>query len=128
MQERLSAHHVFDHIVPRILDEQPDIARRVNAVLGIELTGDSGGYWTLDLTDTPGIERGRSKEPKCTLSCHKDELEALLANGSFRSALEAFKQKRIQVSGHLPTILKLERLLMSIVNSKTGEGKGQKIA
>ncbi|HZD60381.1 MAG TPA: SCP2 sterol-binding domain-containing protein [Anaerolineae bacterium] len=117
MQERLTASHIFDYEVPRVLAEQPKIARRVNAVLGIELIGENGGYWTLDLTDNPGVERGRTKEPKCTLSAHVEDFEALLAGGSIRAALEAFKKKRIQATGHLPTILKLEHLLMSLVKS-----------
>jgi len=118
MQERLTANHiaeqVFDHMVPKILVEQPDIARRVNAVIGIELTGENGGYWTLDLTDTPGIERGKTKEPKCTLTAQGDDFRDLLTNGSVRAALDAFKKKRIQASGHLPTILKLAVLLKSL--------------
>ncbi|MHB8840973.1 MAG: SCP2 sterol-binding domain-containing protein [Candidatus Aquicultor sp.] len=114
MQERLTTGHIFDHMVPKILAEQPDIGRRVNAVLGIELTGEGGGYWTLDLTGTPAIERGRTKEPKCTLYAHVDDFYDLLTNGSVRAALDAFKKKRIQASGHLPTILKLEVLLRSL--------------
>jgi len=118
MQERLTANHiaeqVFDHMVPKILVEQPDIARRVNAVIGIELTGENGGYWTLDLTDTPVIERGKTKEPKCTLTAQVDDFRDLLTNGSVRAALDAFKKKRIQASGHLPTILKLGVLLKSL--------------
>jgi len=114
MDERLTASQVFDHIVPRILAEQPDIARRVNAVLGVEILGDNGGYWTLDLTENPCVEKGNIKEAKCTLSAHSDEFEALLTNGSVRNALDAFKKKRIRASGHLPTILKLERLLSSL--------------
>ncbi len=114
MQERLTANHIFDHMVPKILAEQPDIARRINAVLGIELTGENGGYWTLDLTGTPGIERGKTKEPKCTLCAHTDDFYELLTNGSVRATLDAFKKKRIQATGHLPTLLKLEVLLRSL--------------
>lgn len=114
MEDKLSANYIFDQMVPKILSEQPDIARRVDAVLGIELFGDNGGYWTLDLTNNPTIERGKTKEPKCTLSAHVDDFEHLLLNGSVRAFLDAFKQKRIQASGHLPTILKLERLLSSL--------------
>lgn len=114
MEENLSAGYVFDHIVPSMLKEQPEIAKRVNAVLGIELIGENGGYWTLDLTDNPAVVRGRSKEPRCTVSAHVEDFEALLAGGSLRDALDAFKKKRIQASGHLPTILKLEHLLVSL--------------
>ncbi|MBE0447650.1 MAG: SCP2 sterol-binding domain-containing protein [Actinobacteria bacterium] len=115
MQEKLTANHIFDHEIPRILSEKPEIAKRINAVLGIELIGENGGYWTLDLTNNPGIERGRTKEPKCMISAHVEDFEALLAGGSIRTALDAFKKKRIQASGHLPTILKLEFLLTSLV-------------
>lgn len=119
MNERLTASQVFDHMVPKILAEKPDVAQRINAVLGIEILGDNGGYWTLDLTENPCVEKGRVKEPKCTLSAHSDDFEALLTNGSVRDALDAFKKKRIQASGHLPTILKLERLLSSLGKNRT---------
>lgn len=115
MQDRLTADYIFNYMVPKILEEQPDIARRINAVLGVELFGEKGGYWTLDLTGKPSVERGKTKEPKCTLSANVDDFEELLSNGSVRTALDAFKKKRIQAKGHLPTILKLERLLMAIV-------------
>jgi hypothetical protein len=118
MDQRLSASYIFDQMVPKILTEQPDIALRVNAVLGVELVGEGGGYWTLDLTGQPVVERGKTKEPKCTLSADTDVFEELLANGSVRAALEAFKKKRIRANGHLPTILKLERLLMSLVKQQ----------
>lgn len=122
MQEDLTAAHIFDHMVPKILSEQPNIAQRVNAILGIELTGENGGYWTIDLTDTPCVERGKTKEPRCTLSAHVDDFQELLKNGSVRAALDAFKKKRIRASGHLPTILKLEGLLRSLTaHRETGE-------
>ena len=118
MREKLTASYVFDHMVPKILTEQPDIAQRVKAVLGIEILGESGGYWTIDLTDEPKVERGKTKEPKCMLSAHANDFEELISNGSVRAALDAFKKKRIQAKGHLPTILKLERLLMAMVNNR----------
>ncbi len=119
MQEKLTADQIFDRMVPRILEEQPDIARRVNAVLGIELIGDNGGYWTLDLTANPHIERGKTAEPRCILSAHTRDFEELIENGSVRGALDAFKKKRIRASGHLPTVLKLEGLLMSLVRNNS---------
>jgi len=114
MEDKLSANHIFEYEVPRILSEKPEIAEKVNAVLGIELVGDNGGYWTLDLTENPSIEKGKTKEPKCTVCAHVDDFEALIARGSLRATLDAFKKKRIQASGHLPTILKLEHLLLSL--------------
>lgn len=116
-QSGYSARRIFDHEVPRILSERPDIAGKVNAVLGIDLAGEGGGYWTLDLTENPVVERGKTKEPKCTLCAHAADFEALLAEGSLRSALEAFKQKRIRATGHLPTILRLEHLLRGFMKT-----------
>lgn len=113
MKGKLNARDLFDHEIPKLLPEKPEVAKRINAVVGIELTGEDGGYWTLDLTENLVVERGRTKEPKCTIIAHTDDFEALLAGGSVRDLLQAFKEKRLQTSGHLPTILKLEGLLTS---------------
>jgi hypothetical protein len=109
---------VFDYEIPRLLPENPDLVKKVNAVIGVEICGEDGGYWTLDLTENCGIDRGKTKEPKCTIVAHAQDFEALLEDGSIRDALKAFKEKRIQASGHIPTILKLESLLRSFNDSK----------
>jgi hypothetical protein len=118
MKRKLTARDVFDCEIPRLLPENPDIARKVNAVIGVEIHGEEGGYWTLDLTEDSAVTRGKTKEPKCTIIAHAEDFEALLEDGSVRDALKAFKEKRIQANGHIPTILKLESLLRSFNSSK----------
>lgn len=114
MEDNFTAQYVFDYAVPRLLSENPQLARKINAVLGIEIIGERGGYWTLDLTGNPVVERGRTKEPKCTVCAYSEDFEALVSGGSVRLALEAFKSKRIQATGHLPTILKLESIIFGL--------------
>jgi hypothetical protein len=116
MRNELSVSDIFDSELPKILPGNLEVAQRINAVIGVEITGDGGGYWTLDFTEYPIIERGRTKEAKCTISATAGDFQALLIGGNIRQALEAFKEKRIQISGHLPTILKLEGLLRSFVS------------
>jgi hypothetical protein len=113
VRKKLTARDVLDYEIPRLLPENPDLVKKVNAVIGVEICGEDGGYWTLDLTENFGVDRGRTKEPKCTIVAHAQDFEALLEDGSIRDALKAFKEKRIQASGHIPTILKLESLLRS---------------
>lgn len=115
---RSAGNHFMDCLVPQLLAERPEIARRVDAVIGVELTGEGGGYWTLDLTSAPSIRKGKTKEPAGTLSADVDVFESLVAGASVRDCLEAFKKKRIRATGHLPTILKLEILVRSIGRDK----------
>lgn len=114
MQNELSISDIFDHELPRLLPGNLEAVRRIDSVIGVEIIG--SGYWTLDLTENPVIERGKTKEAKCTISATTDDFKMLLANGSTRRLLQAFTEKRIQITGHLPTILKLEGLFRSFMN------------
>ncbi|MCL5291497.1 MAG: SCP2 sterol-binding domain-containing protein [Actinobacteria bacterium] len=112
--EGLTASYIFDHLAPKFIEDNPGFPCRVNAVVSIDILGEGGGSWTFDLTDNPRVYRGLADDAKCTLTVSASDFYALLAGGSLSDCLEAFKQKRINFRGHLPTALRLERLLVSL--------------
>lgn len=110
----LTARYIFDDLVPKFIAEHPEYPKKVNAVLVFNLEGPGGGSWTVDLKDDPGVYQGIADNAKCTMIISSLDFHALLAGGTIGDWLAAFKQKRIDFTGHLPTFLKLERLFVSM--------------
>lgn len=61
------------------LRKAPQVAEAVNGVLHLVVSGDGGGEWTVDLTESPGtISPGLEGEPKVTVKCRAQDFELLI--------------------------------------------------
>lgn len=124
---RLTASYIFDHLIPQFIEDHPEFARKVDAVLSVSLEGQEGGEWTIDMTECPQVYRGLSDRAKCTLIMSVEDFHDLLENGGLSDWLRAFKQRKIHFKGHLPTALRLERLFVAMGKDQAISEYGRRV-
>ncbi len=110
--EQPTAQWVFEDMAPKFIEANPDFPPMVGAVISVDLVG--AGAWTVDLANEPGVRRGLCEDARCTLRMPAEDFDALLENGTIRDWLAAFKDRRIEFAGHLPTAIKLQRLFAAV--------------
>lgn len=116
----LSPQQIFEEILPGLARERPDIAEAINAVLAIELFGEAGGSWSLDLTGPPLASRGVSEGADCIIRMDAERFSALLKARRIAPWLSAFTKRKIKVEGDMPTVIKLGQMLNSAVKQENG--------
>lgn len=116
MSRRLTVDSIFNELIPSYIDENPEIIKRINSTIGVELKGDNIQKWTINLLDNPGIFSDIKNDVKCYIAVDKKTFESLLNENEIKPWLDAYKLKKITVKGHLPTIIKLERLVSGLAS------------
>lgn len=117
--KELSPRQIFEHILPEMAKRHIDITRSINAVLAIELTGENGGSWSLDLTGEPRSIQGLSDDARCVIRMEADRFSDLLKTRKITPWLSAFTKRKINVSGDMPTVIKLGQLLTNAVKDES---------
>ncbi len=117
MDERLTVDQLISEILPQLIKEKPDVVKKINAVIAVQLTGKEDKTWTIDCKDNPGIRPGLEDDVKCHVIADKDVLEDIINKRKIKPWLDAYKTKTIEVKGSLPTIIKLERLVSKLVEN-----------
>ena len=60
---------ILEQDIPATLQTKPELAKDINAVVHFNVTGDTGGTWTLDATkDSEWVSAGANGEPKMTIT------------------------------------------------------------
>jgi putative sterol carrier protein len=107
MRQVTSCQDYFDSIQERFLPEQ---ARGVNAVFVYDLTGESGGTWTVTIKDGAlSVERGKGANPTVTYTMEASNYVKLV-NGHLSGA-KAFLTRKLKVSGSIPMAQKMNKFL-----------------
>lgn len=87
----------------------PEKAQGLTTVLQLNLSGDNGGNWWLNIADGKcEVGEGEHDSPAMTLSSTADDLYAVLTGES--NAVSAFMQGKIKVSGDMSLALKLQTM------------------
>ncbi|HEY3449824.1 MAG TPA: SCP2 sterol-binding domain-containing protein [Myxococcales bacterium] len=98
--------------IPQRLGAEPELQREMNAVVVFDITGPSGGKWTLDTTRTadwvkPGAD---GAAPKTTLTCSDKDFVAVCTqklNATMAVAMGKLKFKPMDTN----LALKLAKLI-----------------
>lgn len=85
----------FANVLPKKLEENPDLASDINAIYQFDVDG--AGCWSIDLTDGAGtVAEGAHASPGCVVSIGKDDFEGML-DGS-KNAMTLFITGKLKVS------------------------------
>ena len=114
----LSPREIFENVLPDLAKQHSNTSRAINAVLAIELTGNNGGAWSLDLTGPPETTRGRCEGAQCVVRMEADRFSNLLKTRKVSPWLIAYTKRKIKVEGDMPTVLKVGQLLTSAVREE----------
>nr|WP_315491341.1 cupin domain-containing protein [uncultured Rhodoferax sp.] len=106
----MDAQVFFEQQVPARLREAPQVFC-LGRVIAFDISGVTGGQWTLVLHSTPSCHAGIVQPAECTFALSADDFDTVLRNPS--QARSLFRQGRIHVRGamsvamHLPALLTL---------------------
>ena len=114
----LTPREIIEKALPEAARKHKEVSKAINAILAIELSGKNGGSWSLDLTGTPVASRGIIEGAHCVIKMEADRFSKLLKTGEIRPWLAAYKSRKINITGDLPTVVKLGQLLNKAVKKE----------
>jgi hypothetical protein len=109
---------VFEEEAPRQLARHPELAEQVDALLEVEIAGEGGGVWAVDLRRDhapPRVSAGPQADPTVRLRIARDDFAERLAGRQRRT--DAFVQGKIAIGGDLVTAIKLRKLFAALGQS-----------
>lgn len=70
----MTAKDIIENQIPEALKAKPELAKDINAIIHLDVTGDDGGKWTLDMTKSSDwVSSGANGTPKMTITVSSDD-------------------------------------------------------
>jgi putative sterol carrier protein len=100
---------LFNEELPAQLAAHPDAAKQIGATFQININGDGGGSWFIDVSASgPKSEKGE-KPADCTLSMTVEDFQKLHENPQ-ANGMQLFFAGKLKVSGNQMLAMKLSKL------------------
>ncbi|HLT29429.1 MAG TPA: SCP2 sterol-binding domain-containing protein [Myxococcaceae bacterium] len=65
---------ILEQDIPKTLQEKPELATDINAVVQFDITGDGGGSWSLDCTKSSDwVQAGAAADPKMVITSSAED-------------------------------------------------------
>jgi putative sterol carrier protein len=101
---------LFNETLPAAMAKNPDAARQVGAKYQINITGEGGGEWFIDASDSgPRAHEGHPGGADCTITMAAEDFQKLLEDPQ-ANGLKLFFAGRLKTSGNQMLALKLQKL------------------
>ncbi len=101
---------IFEDKIVSHLKEDPSLGKDINATYLFNITGDTGGTWSIALNShTQEVKVGSTENPNCTITISDNDLVNLV-QGTLNPQM-AFMTGRLKVKGDLGLALKLGKIL-----------------
>jgi putative sterol carrier protein len=105
----MDAKEYFDNELPKKIAADPAGMRGVGAVFQMNISGDGGGSWLINLkTDPPSCVAGTGTA-ECTIAMSNDDFKAIRENP--QAGMQLFFAGKIKVQGNPMLATKLQKLL-----------------
>jgi putative sterol carrier protein len=95
--------------MPERLRTKPDLVTKINAVYQFNISGPTGGQWSVDCTPGGQVSAGTAASPRCTVACSDSDFLAIV-NGRLNAQM-AFMMGKLKIQGDMGLALKLAQLL-----------------
>ena len=100
---------LFDEDLKSAIEKNPDAAKEIGAKFQINISGDGGGQWFIDCTDSPKLEAGTGGEPDVTIDVAEEDFQKLMENPE-ANGMQLFFQGKLKVQGNQMLAMKLQKL------------------
>jgi 50S ribosomal protein L16 3-hydroxylase len=115
----MDARSLFGRALPEALKVSPE-AFSCDAILTVEVTGEGGGTWTLNLRgERPTCDEGERDGAECRIQLSHTDLRQLLDKPEV-SLLDLYYQNRMKVAGDLAKAAEIPRLLAMLAAPASG--------
>ena len=101
---------IFEQDIPSQMKENPSRAKEINAVYQVNITGNDGGEWYVDLTkEVAEVAAGQHAAAKCTINTDADTF-VKIATGKMAGP-QAFLTGKLKIKGDMSLATKLGKVL-----------------
>lgn len=101
---------LFNETLPTGIAAHPDAARQVGATFQLNITGDGGGEWFIDLkSDPPRAAPGNPGGADCTITIATEDFQKLHENPQ-ANGMQLFFAGKLKVTGNQMLAMKLSKL------------------
>jgi putative sterol carrier protein len=101
---------LFNEEIPGSIQKHPDKAKEVGAKFQMNIGGDGGGQWFIDLTASgPSIAAGNPGGADCTIDIHANDFQKLAENPQ-TNGMQLFFSGKLKVAGNQMLAMKLGKL------------------
>lgn len=101
---------LFNEELPAGLAKHPDEAKQIGAKYQINITGDGGGEWYVDVSDSgPKAEKGNPGTADCTITISSEDFQKLVENPQ-ANGMQLFFAGKLKVTGNQMLAMKLQKL------------------
>lgn len=100
---------LFNEKLPAALAAHPDKAKEIGAKYQINVTGDGGGEWFIDVSDSgPKATAGNPGGADCTISLAADDFQKLYESPG--AGMQLFFAGKLKVEGNQMLAMKLSKI------------------
>lgn len=99
---------LFNEEIPSKIAANADAAKQVGATFQMNITGEGGGEWFIDLKDNPSIKQG-SETADCTITISADDFQKLHENPQ-ANGMQLFFAGKLKVAGNQMLAMKLSKI------------------
>ena len=102
--------NLFNKELPAILERNRDAAKQIGATYQLNVTGDGGGEWFVDVSESgPKVEQGAPRAAECTISLTAEDFQKLHENPQ-ANGMQLFFAGKLKVAGNQMLAMKLQKL------------------
>jgi len=101
---------LFDEELPSRIAKDPEAAKKVGATYQMNITGEGGGEWFIDVSDSgPKAERGNPGTAGCTITVSVEDFQKLMENPQ-ANGMQLFFAGKLKVAGDQMLAMKMQKL------------------
>jgi putative sterol carrier protein len=101
---------LFNEELPSALAKHGDAAKQIGAKYQINITGEGGGEWYIDVSDSgPKAEAGNPGTADCTLTMSAEDFQKLHENPQ-ANGMQLYFAGKLKVAGNQMLAMKLQKL------------------
>lgn len=101
---------LFNEELPGALSRNSDAAKQIGSKYQINVTGEGGGEWFIDVSGSgPKVEQGSPGGADCTLSLTAEDFQKLYENPQ-ANGMQLFFAGKLKVAGDQMAAMKLQKL------------------